>query len=328
MSDLTFKYPVLLWGLIIPLLLMIWYLFNKRNQYNHFVVSQAFTGKTPFKVYVLHALKLLEFFAMALLIVAMARPQSTTSWQNVNQEGIDIIMALDISGSMLAEDLKPNRLEASKEVALDFIKARKNDRMGLVIYSGESFTQCPLTTDHSVLKNLFEEIQNGMIEDGTAIGMGLATAVNRLKQSEAKSKVVILLTDGSNNSGDIPPSTAADIAQTYGVRVYTIGVGTNGMAPFPMKTVTGQTVMRQMKVVIDEETLKDIANKTDGKYFRATDNASLKEIYKEIDELEKSKIEVTEFRKRKEEFKPWVLGALLIFSLSYVLDKTWLRKAL
>jgi Ca-activated chloride channel family protein len=266
----------------------------------------------------------MKLLALALVLLALARPQSSSSWQNETTEGIDIVFALDISGSMLAEDLKPNRLEASKEVALEFISTRPNDRMGLVVYAGESFTQCPLTTDHTVLKNLFLDIKNGMIEDGTAIGMGLATAVNRLKDSKAKSKVIILLTDGSNNAGAIPPLTAAEIAKTFGIRVYTIGVGTKGKAPYPFQTPWGKQY-QHIEVSIDEETLTDIANTTGGLYYRATDNQKLENIYREIDQLEKSKIEVIEYKKKSEEYLPLLLAAAGLLLVQYLVRSTYLR---
>ena len=235
--------------------------------------------------------------------------------------GIDIIISMDISGSMLAQDLKPDRLEASKNVALDFISARPNDRMGLVIFSGESFTQCPLTTDHQVLKNLFKDVKSGLMEDGTAIGMGLATSVNRLKDSQAISKVIILLTDGVNNQGSIPPMDAAVIAEKFDIRVYTIGVGTEGFAPYPFKTPFGTTVYQDIEVQIDEKTLQDIATTTNGKYFRATSNKDLKEIYLEIDKLEKSKIDVKEFSKKNEEFRILILIALGLLLIEFYCKK-------
>lgn len=274
------------------------------------------------KEYLRHGLFVFRLLALASLITALARPQSSTSWQNVTTEGIDIILSMDVSGSMLAEDLKPNRLEASKAVAMNFISGRPNDRMGLVLFSGESFTQCPITTDHAVLKNLFKDVKNGMIADGTAIGMGLANAVNRLKDSEAKSKVVILLTDGENNRGEIPPHTAAEIAKAFGVRVYTIGVGTRGEAPFPFRSPFGGIVYQNVEVKIDEPLLTQIADMTGGKYFRATDNKKLKAIYEEIDKLEKSKIDVQEFRKKNEMFLPWVFAAGLLLFLEFVFRNT------
>ena len=234
------------------------------------------------------------------------------------------MLSMDISGSMLAQDLKPNRLEAAKDVAASFINGRPNDNIGLVVFSAESFTQCPLTTDHTVLLNLFKDIQSGMIQDGTAIGLGLANAVSRIKDSQAKSKVIILLTDGSNNAGEIAPVTAAEIAKTFGVRVYTIGVGTQGMAPYPFQTAFG-VQYQNIPVEIDEATLKQIASITGGQYFRATDNASLKEIYAEIDQMEKTKISVQEFSKKQEEYKNWALLVFVLLLMEIVLRNTLLR---
>lgn len=262
--------------------------------------------------------------AVALLIVILARPQSTNSWSNSSTEGIDIMLAMDISGSMLAQDLKPNRLEAAKDVAASFINGRPNDNIGLVVFSAESFTQCPLTTDHTVLLNLFKDIQSGMIQDGTAIGLGLVNAVSRIKDSHAKSKVIILLTDGSNNAGEIAPVTAAEIAKTFGVRVYTIGVGTKGMAPYPFQTAFG-VQYQNIPVEIDEATLKQIASTTGGQYFRATDNASLKEIYSEIDQMEKTKISVQEYSKKQEEYKNWALLVFALLLVEILLRNTLLR---
>ncbi len=256
----------------------------------------------------------------------MARPQSTSSRQDVTIEGIDIVMALDVSGSMLAMDLKPDRLEASKEVASEFISGRENDRFGLVIFSGETFTQAPLTTDHAVIKSLFKDIKSGMIEDGTAIGDGLATSINRLKDSKAVSKVIILLTDGVNNMGSLDPLSSAEIAQIYGIRIYTIGVGTEGTAPYPVQTMFGMQT-QYMEVQIDEELLQQVAEMTDGRYFRATSNRKLREIYDEIDKLEKSKIDVTEFKKKKEEFFPWAIWALLLIVGEVLLRNTVFRTA-
>jgi Ca-activated chloride channel family protein len=262
--------------------------------------------------------------ALALLIVALARPQSSSTNSTSNIEGIDIVMAMDVSGSMLARDLKPDRLTAAKNVASDFVKDRPGDRMGLVIFSGETFTQVPLTTDHGVMLNMLAEMKNGLIDDGTAIGDGLATAISRLKDSEAISKVVILLTDGMNNAGSVDPYTAAEMAKLFGVRVYTIGVGSYGTAPYPVQTPFG-TQMQQMKVEIDEKLLTTIANSTGGKYFRATNNQKLDEIYAEIDKLERSKIEVTEFRRLHEEFYPLVAWALALLLLEFLLRKTIFR---
>jgi Ca-activated chloride channel family protein len=262
--------------------------------------------------------------ALSFFIIALARPQSSTSWQNTTTEGIDIIISMDISGSMLAEDFKPNRLEAAKKVALDFIDKRPDDRIGMVIFSREAFTQVPLTTDHSVIKNLMEDVKSGMIEDGTAIGNGLALAAKRLIGSKAKSRVIILMTDGINNSGEVPPITAAEIAKTLGIRVYTIGIGTIGMAPYPQQTPFG-IQYTQMEVKIDEPLMRQIATMTKGQYFRATNNKKLQEVYSEIDKLEKSKIETTEFRKRKEEFQLFALIGLLFLLAEIVIRNTWLR---
>jgi len=274
-----------------------------------------------------HSGIVLRCLALAVLIVAISRPQSSLSWQNSTTEGIDIVIASDISGSMLAEDFTPNRMEAGKNIAIDFIKNRPNDRIGLVIFSGESFTQCPLTIDHEVLINLFKDIKNGMIDDGTAIGMGLATAVNRLKESDTKSKVIILLTDGSNNTGSIPPITAAEIAKQFGVRVYTVGLGTRGMAPYPVQTPMGIQYQR-VPVDVDEGTLTKIAEITGGKYFRATNNSTLKNIYDQIDKLEKAKIDVTQYHKKTELFFPFALIALGFLLLEFVLKNTVFKGAL
>lgn len=270
---------------------------------------------------------ILRSVAIAALILALARPQSSLSWQNSTTEGIDIMIASDISGSMLAEDFQPNRLEAGKNIAIDFIRNRPDDRIGLVIFSGESFTQCPLTIDHDVLINLYADVKYGMIDDGTAIGMGLATAVNRLKGSEAKSKVIILLTDGSNNMGSIPPLTAAEIAKDFGIRVYTVGIGTHGFAPYPVQTPFG-VQYQKIPVDVDEGTLTKIANATGGKYFRATDNQTLRNIYDQIDKLEKAKIDVTQFHKKTELFFPFALIALFLLSMEFILKNTLLRGAL
>jgi len=315
--------------LIIPFVYTIWYFFKKRNINSEILFSNLGPlNKTKTLKSKLRSLpQILNIIAICLLIIALARPQSSTNWEESTTEGIDIVLSMDISGSMLAEDLKPNRLEASKNVAVDFISKRVNDRIGLVIFSGESFTQCPLTTDHNVLINLFKDVKSGMVEDGTAIGMGLATAVNRLKDSDAISKVIILLTDGVNNKGVVAPFTAAEIAKKFGIRVYTIGVGSEGYAPYPFQTPFG-IQYQDVEVQIDEETLQNIATVTDGKYFRATNNSKLKEIYKDIDKLEKSKIEITEFHKRSEEFSNFAIPAFLILLFGFILEKTYLKQIL
>ena len=267
---------------------------------------------------------LLRLISIALVIVVIARPQSVSSWEESETQGIDIVLALDVSGSMLAQDLQPDRLQAARKVAAEFITDRSNDNIGLVIFAGESFTQCPLTTDHKVLLNLLNEINFGMIDDGTAIGLGLANSVNRLKESQSQSKVVILLTDGTNNSGQIAPLTAADLARSYGIRVYTVGVGTKGMAPTPVSTPYGIR-MQNMPVDIDEETLTEIAAMTGGHYFRAQDTEGLRQVYNEIDEMEKYLISVQNVTRRQELFLPWALAALALILLELLLRRTWLR---
>ncbi|MBT7688060.1 MAG: VWA domain-containing protein [Flavobacteriales bacterium] len=329
MADWEFANIEFLWALIILPLILVWYWFvrNDRQPTMSFSASSDLRA-TGLKSYLVHLPIILRVLALAGIIVALARPQSSTNWQDVKTEGIDIVMAIDISSSMLAQDFEPNRLEAAKEVAVEFIKNRPTDRIGLVVYSGESFTQCPLTTDHEKLINLFQDIKNGMIVDGTAIGMGLANTVNRLKESDAKSKVVILLTDGENTAGSIPPITAAEIAATFGVKVYTIGVGTKGMAPMPVPDMFGRIRYQRMEVNIDEESLEQIADITNGSYFRATDNQSLQEIYDEIDVMEKTIIEETQFEKKYEEFLPISLIALGLSILEYVLRRFYLRSVI
>ena len=315
MSEITFANPGLLYLLFIMVPLLAWYVWKERDAFANIQFSslKAFEDHgISYRPLLRHLIFALRLMVIALVIVVLARPQSTNRWQNVTTEGIDIMIALDISGSMLAQDFKPNRLEASKDVAIEFVSGRVNDRMGLVVYSGESFTQCPLTSDHAVLVNLFKDIESGMIEDGTAIGMGLANAVTRLKDSKAKSKVIILLTDGVNNRGAIAPLTAAEIAKTFGIRVYTIGVGTEGMAPVPVQTPYG-TRYQNAKVEIDEGTLRQIADVTDGRYFRATNNEKLREIYLEIDQMEKTKIDVKEYSKKEEEYMRFGLLATVLF---------------
>lgn len=322
-KEIEFANPDFLWLLAIIPLMIAWYIFReKKSQGSIKVTTLKSFNSHNYLATLRHSLFVLRVLSVALLIIAIARPQTSKSWQDVTTEGIDIVIALDISGSMLAEDFRPNRLEASKDVAMEFISERPYDRIGLVIYAGESFTQCPLTTDHDVLLNLFGDVQNGVIEDGTAIGMGLATAVNRLKDSKAISKVAILLTDGSNNSGSIPPVTAAEIAREFGIRVYTVGVGSNGTAPMPFKDQFGRVHRQNVPVRIDEKTLKEIASITDGKYFRATNKNKLEDIYQEIDRLEKSKIEVTEYKKKAEKFWWFALLAAFFVLLEFLLRNT------
>lgn len=325
---MIFANPHYLYLLLLLIPLIVWYILRMRKKQASLQVSamQAFdTPKaTTWKVYMRHLPFVLRMVAVALIIVILARPQSTNSWDTRSTEGIDIMLIVDVSTSMLAEDLKPNRLEAAKNVAASFINGRPNDNIGLVVFSGESFTQCPLTTDHAILLNLFKDVQSRMIEDGTAIGLGLANAVSRIKDSNAKSRVIILLTDGANNMGEIAPVTAAEIARTFGIRVYTIGVGTRGEAPYPFSTPYG-IEYHNVPVDIDEPTLQQIASVTGGQYFRATDNASLRSIYGEIDRMEKTKISVQQYSKKQEEYKPLALlvFALLLFEL--LLRNTLLR---
>jgi Ca-activated chloride channel family protein len=327
LKNIEFANPEYFYLLLVIPLLAVWFWFNQKKSHADLQFSSTSifeTHRKSLKNYLFYSLPVLRILAIAFLIIALARPQSSSSSQNVSIEGIDMVMALDVSGSMLAQDLKPDRLEAAKKVASDFFDGRPDDRIGLVIFSGETFTQCPLTTDHSVIKNLFKDIKSGMIEDGTAIGDGLATAVNRLKESEAISKVIILLTDGVNNAGSVDPLSAAEIAKLYGIRIYTIGVGTIGMAPYPVQTPYG-IQYQDVEVKIDEELLQKVTALTDGKYFRATSNEKLVAIYAEIDQLEKSKIDVTEFRRKTEEFFPLALIAFLLFSLEILLKKTVFR---
>ena len=326
-ENIEFANPKLLWLLLLVPLAILWYVLRHKKQ----EASVRFSDMTGFvklpktwKAYLRHLLFALKMAALALLIVALARPQSSSTNSTSNIEGIDIVMAMDVSGSMLARDLKPDRLTAAKRVASDFVEGRPGDRMGLVIFSGETFTQVPLTTDHAVMLNMLGEMKNGLIDDGTAIGDGLATAISRLKDSEAISKVVILLTDGLNNAGSVDPYTAGEMAKLFGIRVYTIGVGSYGTAPYPVQTPFG-TQIQQMKVEIDEKLLTQIANMTGGKYFRATSNQKLDEVYQEIDKLERSKIEVTEFRRLHEEFYPLVAWALALLLLEFLLRKTIFR---
>ena len=312
--------------LLIPYI--VWYVMKRKKTEPTLQVSTTrMYMKAPksWKIYLLHAPFVLRTVAIIMVILILARPQTTDNWQNTEIEGIDIMLAVDVSTSMLAEDLKPNRLEAAKDVAAQFINGRPNDNIGITLFAGESFTQCPLTVDHAVLLNLIKDIKCGVIEDGTAVGMGIANAVTRLKDSKAKSKVIILLTDGTNNRGDISPLTAAEIAKSFGIRVYTIGVGTNGMAPYPYP-VGGTVQYVNMPVEIDEKTLTQIAGTTDGNYFRATSNSKLKEVYEEIDKLEKTKLSVKEFSKRQEEYRWFALGAFLCVLLEVLLRNTILKK--
>ena len=324
---MVFLNPKYLYLLLLLVPLIAWYVYRLSKAQASFKLAStnAFKGVKPgLRVYMRHLPFLLRVASIALIIIVIARPQSVNSWEETETQGIDIVLALDVSGSMLSQDLQPDRLQAAKKVASEFITDRKNDNIGLVVFAGESFTQCPLTTDHKVLLNLLNEIEFGIIEDGTAIGLGLATSVNRLKESESDSKVVILLTDGTNNSGQIAPLTAADLASSYGIRVYTVGVGTTGMAPTPVQTPFGIR-MQNMPVDIDEKTLTDIAVMTGAQYFRAQDTDGLRQVYEEIDEMEKYLINVQNVTQRKEVFLPYALVALALILMELLLRRTWLR---
>ena len=326
---MTFHNPHLLWLLTLLLPAAGYYLYRLRKGGAALRISSvAGVLKAPRTVryYLRHAPFVLRMAALATLVVALARPQSAEQNTRTNTDGIDIMLALDVSGSMLARDFRPDRLEAAKEVAGSFISDRYGDRIGLVVFAGEAFTQSPLTADQSTLLTLLGRVRSGLIEDGTAIGNGLATAINRLRESEAKSKVIILLTDGVNNRGEIAPLTAAEIAKAQGIRVYTIGVGTEGMAPYPAIDMFGNITFVNQKVEIDEKTLTAISDMTGGKYFRATDKAKLKAIYDEINQLEKSKVEVTEHVSYHELYLAWVLAALGLLLAEFLLANLVLKR--
>ena len=317
-----FEYPYLLWLLAIPVLLVLRYLWIElKDRRPHMRVSSLDAWKAgggTWLAWLRHVPFVLRIAALSLIIVAIARPRSSTQMERVDTEGIDIVFAMDVSTSMLARDFQPDRLSAAKDIAIEFIAQRPSDRMGIVVFAGESYTQCPLTTDRATLINLMKEVQTDLIEDGTAIGNGLATAVARMKDSDAKSRVVILLTDGVNNMGEIDPGMAAEIAKTYGIRVYTIGVGANGEAPYPVQTPWG-IELRNFPVEIDEPLLKDIASATGGRYFRATDNTKLSEIYAEIGQMEKTRTTVDSFPVYKDLYKNYALTALLCLLLEMLL---------
>ncbi|MBO6079035.1 MAG: VWA domain-containing protein [Bacteroidaceae bacterium] len=321
---------LLLMLLIIPC--TIWYVLkaNKRRATLSVPTTSMYGGmRKSWKYYLIHVPFILDMAAIILLSLILARPQTTDRWQDTEIEGIDIMLCVDVSTSMLAEDLKPNRIEAAKQVASEFINGRPNDNIGLTIFAGEAFTQCPMTVDHAVLLNMFQNVSSdiaakGIIEDGTAIGMGLANAISRLKDSQAKSKVIILLTDGSNNRGEVSPMTGAEMAKSFGIRVYTIGVGTNGTAPYPVQGAFGKQYIN-MAVEIDENVLRQIAQTANGQYYRATSNSKLREVYEEIDKLERTKLQVKEFSKNQEEYQPFALLLLLCVLFSIVLKQTVLR---
>ena len=329
MPDLEFLHPHYLYLLLLLIPAIAWYIYR----HNRVQADLQIPAIKPFKemkksarVYLRHFPFAVRMLILALLVVILARPQSTNRWENESVEGIDIMLAMDISGSMLAGDFTPNRIEAAKDVASSFISGRPNDRIGIVLFGGESFTQCPLTTDHAVLLNLLHEVNVGIIENqNTAIGLGLANAVKRLKDSDAKSRVVILVTDGMNNAGSVDPLTAAEIAKTFGIRVYTIGVGTRGMAPYPMQDAFGNIFYRQLEVQIDEDMLRRISQMTNGEYFRATNNQKLREIYAAIDRLEKSKINVKQYSRKYEEYRSFAFAALILLIIEISLRNSVLR---
>ena len=317
--------------LLIPYIL--WYFLYKKNSEPTMRMSATamyrYAAKS-WRIRIMHLPMLLRCVAFVMLVCIMARPQTHNSWDNKQVEGIDIMLVMDVSTSMLAEDLKPNRMEAAKSVAAEFISDRPNDNIGLTIFAGEAFTQCPMTTDHASLLNLLHTVRTdiaarGIISDGTAIGMGIANAVSRLKDSKAKSKVAILLTDGSNNMGDISPLTSAQIAKSFGIRVYTIGVGTNKVAPYPMP-VAGGTQYVNIPVEIDTKTLDNIARTTDGSFYRATNNRELSRIYKDIDKLEKTKMDVKRFSRRYEAYQPFALALFIVLLAEILLRTVVLRR--
>ena len=324
-----FEYPKLLWLLVVPGFLVLHYIWLElAKRHPHLRVSTSvpwLVRRTPMMAVLRHVPFVLRIFALVMIVVAIARPRSAEQMEKIDTEGIDIVLAMDVSTSMLARDLTPDRISASKDIAIEFISQRPSDRMGIVVFAGESFTQCPLTTDRATLINLMKEVQTDLIEDGTAIGNGLATAIARMKDSDAKSRVVILLTDGVNNRGEISPQMAAEIAKTYGVRVYTIGVGKEGMAPYPVMTPWGVEV-QNVKVEIDEKLLSEIAESTGGRYFRATDNTKLAEIYSEINKMEKARTTVDSFPIYKELFVKYAFLALLAFILELLLNWFVIRR--
>ncbi len=325
-KDITFGQPWFLLLLIVVPVLIWWYAAKNNKRQGSIIISDVSAkGLSSWKTSFRHLPFVLRLLGIIFIIAAIARPQTMFEEQNAEGEGVDIVLCIDVSGSMTAQDLTPNRLEAAKNVAIDFVNKRLTDRIAIVIFSGESFTQCPLTTDHAVLISAIENIRNGLLEDGTAIGSGLGTSVDRLRTSKSKSKVVILLTDGENNGGLIDPQTAKEIAKAFQVKVYTIGVGTDGYAPQPVNTPMG-VVMQQGKVSIDEKLLKQIATETGGKYFRAKDNAGLAGIYDEINSLEKSKVEISSRTRYTEKFFPFVIAALALLFLEMLLKFTVFRK--
>lgn len=326
-NEIKFANPEFLWLLIILPIMLVWFFWRRKNQFPEIKLPTADAIKLSTKTIrqrLIYLPQILRVIGLAFIIIAIARPQTSSSRKNIKSEGIDIVIALDISTSMLAEDLKPNRFKAAKKAAIEFIKKRTNDRIGLVIFAGEAYTQTPVTIDHSVLINVLEKLETGKIKDGTAIGDGLATSVARLKESKSKSKVIILLTDGVHNAGFIAPETAAELARTFGIKTYTIGIGTIGKAPYPVQTPFG-TRYQNVDVDIDEVTMKKISDLTGGEYFRAKNTKSLEKIYDEIDNMEKTEIDVAYFNNYSEEFLFFALVALGILTIENILRYTVLR---
>jgi len=321
-------HPGILWLFLLYVPMIAWYIWKQRTAHAALEVSTVHPFarlKRPMKQYMQHLQFVLRLLAIGCLIVVLARPQTRDAWQKSRTEGTDMVIALDISSSMLARDFKPDRLEAAKKIAAKFINGRESDNMGLVVFAGEAFTGVPMTTDRAALTNYVTALSREMLEDGTAIGDGLATSINRIKDGKAKSKSIILLTDGSNNTGIVAPLTAAEIAHKMGIKVYTIGVGTNGTAPYPQVNMFARIEYVPTPVVIDEETLKQVASITGGKYYRATNNKVLSEIFDEIDKLEKTELDVRHFSHTEDNYLPWALAALGIFLLELILRHTWLR---
>jgi Ca-activated chloride channel family protein len=327
-ENIEFLNPELLYLLLVVPVLLLWQFYKNRKRNAPVIWSSGYLieKKWNWKIILKHSLWVTRCIAISSIIIAIARPQTTeVSTETLSKEGIDIVIAMDVSTSMLAEDFKPNRLQAAKQVAHDFITGRPSDRFGLVIYAGESFTQCPLTTDHKVVKNLLKDVKDGLVDDGTAIGMGLATAVSRLKDSKAESKVIILLTDGENNSGFIDPMTAVELAEEYDVKVYTVGVGSYGTAPYPTKDIWGRSTYANVQVKIDEDLLMNIADSTGGMYFRANNKDKLARIYEQIETLEKTELEELKYYSHQEKFELFALIALILLFFEFVLQYTLLK---
>lgn len=325
---MQFANPGMLWLLLVCPLLTGWWIWRRRSTHPSLAISTTGPFRKlgrPVRQFGLYAMYALRILALGCLIVCLARPQTRDAWRTSKTEGTDMVIVLDISSSMLARDFKPDRLEAAKKIAANFINGRENDNMGLVVFAGEAFTGVPMTTDRATLANYVTALNRDMLEDGTAIGDGLATSINRIKDGKAKSKSIILLTDGSNNTGIVAPLTAAEIAHKMGIKVYTIGIGTNGTALYPMYNMFGRIEYQPQPVVIDEATLKQIASITGGKYFRATGNRVLQDIFSEIDQLEKSEIDVRHFSHTEDCYLPWALAALGLLLLELILRQTWLR---